>query len=87
MKRSSLTLAALLLALGGPTFAQTACETGFTIGADGDCEAVMEETTTLTTTEPDPDNPGGTIEVEVTPEPEPEPTTDPDTETTVVAVN
>lgn len=87
MKRSSLTLAALLLALSGPSFAQTACETGFVVGADGDCEAVVEETTVMTTTEPDPDNPGGTIEVEVTPEPEPDPTEDPDTEAPVVAVN
>lgn len=88
MKRSSLTLAALLLALSGPAFAQVACETGFVVGADGDCEAVIEETTVTTTTEPDPDNPGGTIEVEVTPEPDPETTEDPDTESPpVVAVN
>lgn len=88
MKLTHLTFAALLLSLSGPAFAQTACETGFAIGADGDCAEVVEETTPTTTTEPDPDNPGGTIEVDVV-TPEPDPTEGPDAPTTTppVAVN
>lgn len=84
MKLTNLSLAALILALSGPAFAQTACTTGLVVGADGACEEAEPEVTTPTTmTVDDPDNPGATIEVEV---PEPEPTEDLDAATTTTPV-
>lgn len=82
MRLTNLALASLLLALSGPAFAQEACEKGFAVGADGDCEAVPESPRHPRIEErADPDNPGSTIGVEVTREPRPDEEPDPDNPT------
>lgn len=65
MKLTSLSIAALTLALAGPSFAQTACMTGYTVGSDGDCEADPAPDTTTYTMVVDPDDASGTDMISV----------------------